>query len=112
MPRRGTCHREPVPEVNDVSRDFYDVAQAGAVTLQIFLDLVVGVSALLQEISMVPDVTAWAVLILSANAGEIDEFGVSNSGDGHDLREDAFGPFTVRELFYFDATVLSMARGD
>jgi hypothetical protein len=36
------------------------------------LDLVIGIAALLQEAAVVPDVSARSVLVLGADAGQID----------------------------------------
>ena len=75
------------------------------------LDLVVGVAALLQEVAVVPDVAARTVLVLGADAGEIDELGVADPRHRHRLGEDAPGPLAVSEFLDLDPAILSVAWG-
>ena len=72
------AEREPVTQVGDVGRDLHRIAQARAMVGEHALDLVVGVAALLQKVAVVPDVAARSVLVLGADAGEIDELGVAD----------------------------------
>src|SRR5262245_16221625 len=62
------------------------------------LDLVEGVLALGDEIAVVADIAARAVLVLGTDAGEKDEFAVADPFDGHGLGEDAPRPGAVGEL--------------
>ncbi len=105
------AHGDAVAQVGDVGRDLDDVGERRAVMRQHALDLVVGVFALLEEIAVVADVAALAVLVFGADAGEIDELGVADVRHRHRLGEDALGPFAVIELVDLDLAVLRMGGG-
>src|SRR5262245_57138715 len=62
------------------------------------LDLVEGVLALGDEITVVADIAARAVLVLGPDAGEEDELAVADPFDGHGLGEDAARPGAVGEF--------------
>ena len=52
-----------------------------------------------------------SVLVLGADAREIDELGVADVGHRHRLGEDALRPFAVIEFLDLDLAVLRVGRG-
>ena len=105
------AHGDAVAQIGDVGRDLHHVVEVGAVMREYALDLVVGVAALLQEVAVVADVPARPVLILGADAGEIDELGIADARHRYRLGEDAFGPGAVGEFLDLDGAVLGVACG-
>ena len=81
-------------------------------SLQHALDLLVGIPALLEEIAVMAHRAARAVLVLGADAREIDELGIADAGHRHRLGEDALGPFGMVEFIDPDLAVLRVTWCD
>src|SRR5262249_22431685 len=96
-----------ISDIGDIRDDLHDVIHGGALRGQQTLDLVVGILALAGEITQVPDGSALAIFIFSANAGQEDH--LSWVSDRQYLGKQPLSPFAVIVVFLFEASRTAIA---
>ena len=99
-----------IPNVGHVSYHLHDVAKRCPVLFKRTFDLVEGVFALRCEVALVENVSALAIFILGANAGEKYHF--ARTSHRHCLGESSFSPFAVVVVFLFEGLGWRYRRHD
>src|SRR5436190_8522098 len=89
-----------VSDVGQVGHHLHDVAERASVLFERALDLVERILALRREVPLVEDVSAFAVFILGADAGE--KYHLAGTDERHSFGKSAFGPFAVCVVFLLE----------